>query len=106
MPAASFADIYAGVWDLWHSGWQHEALDLFEKAALFIPEMEAYGIAALKSLLCLRGVFTTYAVRVKDSAAPLDGSAKKTLRDLARFANPYFKCCPVASELKEEGFHD
>ena len=48
MPAASFADIYAGVWDLWHSGWQHEALDLFEKATLFIPEMEAYGIAALE----------------------------------------------------------
>ncbi len=106
MPAASFADILAGVWDVWHSGWQLEALDLFEKATLFIPEMEAYGIAAMKYLLYLRGVFTTYAVRVKDSAAPLDDSAKKTLRDLARFANPYFKCCAVASELNEEGLHD
>jgi len=106
MPAAAFADIYAGVWDVWHSGWRQEALDLFQKAMLFVPEVEAYGLASLKYLLCLRGVFTTYAVRAKDSAAPLDDSAKKTLRDLARFANPYFKCCAVASERNEEGSHD
>ncbi len=98
MPAASFADIYAGVWDIWHSGWQHQALDLFQKAMLFIPEVEAYGIPSLKYLLYLRGVFTNYAVRVKDSNAPLDDTAKKTLRDLARFANPYLKCCAVATE--------
>jgi len=106
MPAASFADLYAGVWDLWHAGWQQEALDLFEKVELFIPEVEAYGIAALKYLLCLRGVFTTYAVRVKESSAPLDDSAKMTLRNLARFANPYFKCCAVSLDPNEEGFHD
>jgi hypothetical protein len=106
MPAAPFADIYAGVWDLWHSGWQQEAVDLFQKATLLIPEMEAYGIAASKYLLCLRGIFTTYAVRGKDSSAPLDDSAKKTLRDLARFSNPYFKCCTVASELTEERSHE
>jgi len=103
MPAASLADIYAGVWDLWQSGRQHQALDLFQKATLLIPEMEAYGIAASKYLLYLRGVFTDYAVRVKDGAAPLDDSAKKTLRDLARFANPCFKCCPVAAERNEDG---
>jgi len=106
MPAASFGDIYASVWDLWQSGWHAEALDLFDKASLFIPEMEAYGIAALKYLLYLRGVFPTYEVREKDSRAPLDDSAKKTLREMARFANPYFKCCTVASELKEGGLHD
>jgi 4-hydroxy-tetrahydrodipicolinate synthase len=106
MPAASFADIYAGVWDLWHAGWQHEALDLFEKAMLFIPEVEAYGIPALKYLLYLRGVFPTYEARVKESSAPLDDSAKMTLRNLAKFANPYFKCCSVALDPNEEGFHD
>jgi 4-hydroxy-tetrahydrodipicolinate synthase len=106
MPGASFADIYAGVWDMWHSGWRHEAIDLFQKAMLFIPEVEAYGIASLKYLLCLRGVFTTYAVRGKEGSAPLDDSAKQTLRDLARFANPYFKCCAVAAERNEEGSHD
>jgi 4-hydroxy-tetrahydrodipicolinate synthase len=103
MPAACIADLYAGVWDLWHTGWQQEALDLFQKATLLIPEMEAYGIAASKYLLCLRGVFTNYAVRVKDGAAPLDDSAKKTLRELARFANPYFKCCPAAAERNGKG---
>ena len=73
---------------------------------LFIPEVEVYGLVALKYLLYLRGIFTTYAVREKDSAAQLDDSAKKTLRELARFANPYFKCCTVASERNEEGLHD
>jgi 4-hydroxy-tetrahydrodipicolinate synthase len=106
MPSAPFADLYAGAWDLWHSGWQQEALDLFEKATLFIPEMEGYGLAAAKYVLCLRGVFTTYAVREKGSSAPLDDSARKTLRDLARFANPSFKCCAAASDRNEEGFHD
>jgi 4-hydroxy-tetrahydrodipicolinate synthase len=106
MPAASFADIYAGVWDLWHSGWQHEALDLFQKAMLLIPEVDAYGIPALKYLLFLRGIFTSYAVRVKDGIAPLDDAAKMTLRNLARFANPYYKCCIVAPEPNEEGFHE
>ncbi len=106
MPAASFGDIYASAWDLWQSGWHAEALDLFDKASLFIPEVEAYGIAALKYLLYLRGVFPTYEVREKDSRAPLDDTAKKTLRVMAMFANPYFKCCTVASELKEGGLHD
>jgi 4-hydroxy-tetrahydrodipicolinate synthase len=106
MPSAAFADLYASAWDLWHAGWQKEAVDLFEKAVLFIPEMEAYGIAGSKYLFCLRGVFKNYAVRVKDSAAPLDASAKKSLRDLATFVNPYFKCCAVASELSEGAFHD
>ena len=106
MPAAPFADLYAAAWDVWHSGWHQEALDLFEKATLFIPELAAYGQAASKYLLCLRGVFTNYAVRVKDSRAPLDDSAKKTLHEMARFANPYFKCCTVASEPNEERLHD
>jgi len=106
MPAASFADIYAGVWDLWHSGWHREALDLFQKAMLVIPEAEAYGLASLKYLLCLRGVFSNDVVRVQDSAAPLDDSAKRTLRELANFASPYFKCCAVAPERGQEGFHD
>ncbi len=106
MPAASLADIYAGVWDAWHSGRRQEALELFQKAMLFIPEVEAYGVASLKYLLYLRGIFTTYVAREKDSSAPLDDSAKKTLRDLARFANPYFKCCAVASERNKEGLHD
>ena len=105
MPAASFADIYAAVWDLWHKGQHQEAMDLFGKALLFITEVEAYGIQSLKYLLYLRGVFATYAVRVKDSGAPLDESAKKTLRDIARFANPYFKCCPVGSALNKGESH-
>ena len=106
MPSAAFADLYAGAWDLWHAGWKNEAVDLFEKAVLFIPEMEAYGTAGVKYLFCLRGVFTNYAVRGKDGAAPLDASAKKSLRELATFVNPYFKCCAVASDQSEGGFHD
>ena len=40
MPAASFADIYASVWDLWQAGKRKEAMDLFGKALLLITEVK------------------------------------------------------------------
>jgi 4-hydroxy-tetrahydrodipicolinate synthase len=63
MPAASFADVYASVWDLWHAGKHKEAMDLFGKALLFITEVQVYGIESLKYILQLRGVFKTHTVR-------------------------------------------
>jgi 4-hydroxy-tetrahydrodipicolinate synthase len=106
MPSASFGDIYASVWDLWHAGRHAAALDLFDKATLLIPEVEAYGMAGLKYLLYLRGVFPTYEIRDKGGRAKLDDSAKHTLGEMARFVNPYFKCCTVTSDPKEGGSHD
>lgn len=91
MPAASFVDLYAAAWEQWHSGRHAEAADRFSKAMLFVPEVQAYGIAALKYVLQLRGVFPTYYVRAKDGKAELDESGKKTLREMLEFVKPWLK---------------
>jgi 4-hydroxy-tetrahydrodipicolinate synthase len=107
MPAASFADIYASVWDLWHAGKQKEAMDLFGKALLFVTEVQVYGIESLKYILHLRGIFKTYNVRrPKGSGAPsrkmlaagglerrshLDEKGRQILKEMVEFARPYFK---------------
>lgn len=76
MPAASFGDLYAQVWDLWQEGKRKESLDMFGKTSLLITELGVYsGIDTLKYILCLRGVFKTYGTR-KGSASGFAGAAK------------------------------
>jgi 4-hydroxy-tetrahydrodipicolinate synthase len=98
MPAAAFADLYAAAWELWHEGKKKEAMDVFAKAALFITEIGAYGLEALKYLLCLRGVFTTYRTRERPAsggsggrAARLDETGKQVLRDMLDYVKPYLR---------------
>ncbi len=91
MPAASFADLYAAVWDDWRQGSRKDAMDRFGKALLLITEVEAYGIQSLKYILHLRGVFPGYGARVKDARAPLDESGKRTLREMLEFVKPWLK---------------
>jgi len=91
MPAASFVDIYASVWNLWQAGKQAQAMDLFGKALLFISEIQVYGIQSLKYILYLRGVFPSYSVRIKDARAPLDEAGRRMLRQMLDFAKPYLK---------------
>lgn len=91
MPAAAFADLYVPVWELWQKGRHDEAMDLFGKALLFIPEVQAYGLQSLKYLLYLRGVFPAYGVRAKDAAVPLDESGKRALREMLQFVKPWLK---------------
>ena len=91
MPASAFVDIYASVWDLWQAGKRAEAMDRFGKALLFITEVQAYGLASVKYILHLRGVFPNWAVRGKDGRAPLDEPAKQMLREILEFAKPYLK---------------
>jgi len=91
MPAASFVDLYAAAWDLWHDGKRAEAADRFSKALLFVPEVQVYGIAALKYLLHLRGVFPRYSVRGKDARVELDEAGKKTLREMLEFVKPWLR---------------
>ena len=111
MPAASFADIYASTWDLWHAGKEKEAVEMFGKAALLINEIIAYD-EGMKYILYLRGVFKTYQLRdrrpsvVKPSATPtatmsaagrmgnrtpLDDTAKHVLRKILDLMNPYLR---------------
>ncbi|MFN7996582.1 MAG: dihydrodipicolinate synthase family protein [Bryobacteraceae bacterium] len=91
MPAAPFVDLYAQAWDLWLKGSHNEAMEIFAKALLFIPEAQAYGIQGLKYLLHLRGVFPAYGVRVKDALAPLDESGKRTLSGMLAFVKPWLR---------------
>jgi len=84
MPASPFADLYATTWDLWHAGKQREALDVFGKAAILINEVEAYGLASMKYILCLRGVFKTYRTREPVSSSSVDALDEATKADLRR----------------------
>lgn len=63
MPAAGPADLYTKAFALWEKGKQREAALAFARAAVFVPEFEQYGIAGLKYLLELRGVFKNHVVR-------------------------------------------
>lgn len=101
MPAASFADIYASVWNLWQSGKQKEAMDLFGKALLFITEVQVYGIESLKYILQLRGVFTTHHVRRASGEPPaasglqtrahLDDEGRQVLQKMLEYVRPWLR---------------
>jgi 4-hydroxy-tetrahydrodipicolinate synthase len=91
MPSASFADLYAQAWDLWHAGRNREAVDLFSKAIVFVPEAQVYGIQALKYILYLRGVFPRFDVRIRDAKAPFDESAQRALREMYESLKPSLK---------------
>ena len=107
MPAASFADIYAAAWDLWHDGKKREAVETFGNAALLIHEVSTYD-EGMKYILCLRGVFKTYRLRgqatpaaapsaavlasgAMGTRAPLDDTAKQVLREILDLMKPYLR---------------
>ncbi len=91
MPAASFVDLYAQAWDAWQAGDRRRAIDYCSKAILFVPEVQVYGIQALKYILHLRGVFPAYGVRGKDARAPLDDAGKQTLQQMLDYLKPNLK---------------
>jgi 4-hydroxy-tetrahydrodipicolinate synthase len=107
MPAASFADLYAQTWDLWHEGKHNEALAMHGRTLLIITEVVSHGPEAMKYILYLRGVFKTYGVRRPQatgfsSAAKLvarsdqtgthlDDEGKQALRDTLDYLKPYLK---------------
>jgi dihydrodipicolinate synthase/N-acetylneuraminate lyase len=101
MPAASFADLYAIAWDLWHEGKQKESMEMFGRVSMLISEVSVYGIESLKYILELRGVFKTHHTREKtDNAqsAPsiglggrLDESGKDVIRQMMNHVKPWLK---------------
>lgn len=110
MPAASFADLYASAWDLWHDGKKREAIETFGNAALLIHEVSTYD-EGMKYILYLRGVFKTYQLRGRGTRAapaatpsaaalasgvmgnrtPLDDTAKQVLREILALMKPYLR---------------
>ncbi len=107
MPACSFADIYAIAWDQWHAGKRSDAMNTFGKALLLITEVQVYGIASLKYILELRGVFKNHNVRAPMAAgnassamlaagglqerAQLDSKGREVLAELVEHVRPYFR---------------
>jgi dihydrodipicolinate synthase/N-acetylneuraminate lyase len=107
MPAASFADIYASAWDLWHEGKRREAVEMYGNAAILINEVSTYD-QGMKYILYLRGVFKTYNLRTSPPASgvssttipsggalrngtPLDETGKQVLRELLDLMKPYLR---------------
>ena len=88
MPAASWVDLYVRVWDLWHAGHRHEAIDMFSKALLLITRASAHGLPALSYVLHLRGIFPNWKVRNPDARA-LDDHARENLERTLEFVKPY-----------------
>jgi 4-hydroxy-tetrahydrodipicolinate synthase len=88
MPAAGFADLYQRVWDLWHAGDRKQATDLFGKTLLLVTQVSAYGIASLKYVLELRGVFRNSICR-SETQNLLDDPGKRALKETFDFLQPY-----------------
>ena len=101
MPAASFADLYATAWDMWHEGKQKEAMEMFGRVSMLITEVSVYGIESLKYILELRGVFKTHHTREKTNnaqSAPsiglggrLDEPGKEVIRQMMNYVKPWLK---------------
>jgi 4-hydroxy-tetrahydrodipicolinate synthase len=91
MPAASFADLYAATWDLWHTGHHQEAMEMHGKTLLILTEVDINGFEALKYILFLRGIFKTYRVRKPAGAEadhPLSEDGKRSIRDMLDYLTP------------------
>jgi dihydrodipicolinate synthase/N-acetylneuraminate lyase len=107
MPAASFADLYAQTWDLWHEGKREEAMAMHGRTLLLLTETVSHGFEAMKYVLYLRGVFKTYGVRQRrgstlslaanpdannDTAeTQLDDEGKQSLRETLDYLKPYLR---------------
>jgi 4-hydroxy-tetrahydrodipicolinate synthase len=94
MPAASFADLYASVWNSWQEGKRKEAMEMFGRVSMLISEISVYGIESLKYILQLRGVFQTYQTREKHTngqGGRLDEKGKETIRQMLDEVKPWLK---------------
>jgi 4-hydroxy-tetrahydrodipicolinate synthase len=89
MPAASFADLYASTWDLWHAGDRKAAMDIFSQASMLIHEVGPYGLEGLKYILELRGVFKTHHTR--SGKGRLDEDGKQTIRAMLEYVKPHLR---------------
>jgi 4-hydroxy-tetrahydrodipicolinate synthase len=107
MPAASFADLYAQTWDLWHEDKRDQALAMQSRTLLILTEMLSHGPESMKYILYLRGVFKTYGIRKGQAASfssaaklatgndgtemHLDEEGKQALRETLDYLKPYLR---------------
>lgn len=94
MPAASFADLYASVWDQWQAGKRKEAMEMFGRTLLLVTEVQVYGVESLKYVLELRGVFRNHKGRTQaglESRGRLDDAGRAVLREMVDYLRPWFR---------------
>jgi dihydrodipicolinate synthase/N-acetylneuraminate lyase len=85
MPAASFPDLYQKAWNQWTAGNKEQAMQTFSLAAMLVHQVSAYGLASLKYILHLRGVFPNWKVRGGDSSH-FDDLARESISKTWAFA--------------------
>ena len=107
MPAASFADLYAQTWDLWHHDKRDEAMAMQGRTLLILTEMVGHGPECMKYILYLRGVFKTYGIRKQPAAGSslptqlatggdgtemhLDQEGKQAIQQTLDYLKPYLR---------------
>jgi dihydrodipicolinate synthase/N-acetylneuraminate lyase len=78
------------VWDFWRAGKRKEATDLFSKTLLLITQVSTFGIASLKYILELRGVFENSLCRSENQTL-LDDEARRSIKETFEFVRPYLR---------------
>jgi 4-hydroxy-tetrahydrodipicolinate synthase len=91
MPAASFADLYASVWDLWQEGKHKEAMEMFGRVSMLINEISVYGIESLKYILQFWHFEPTGPARGLTFRGHLDEKARETIRQMLDAVKPWLK---------------
>lgn len=96
MPGSTLPDLYASAWDLFHAGKRAEAAQMCMRTTWFLPVYETYGMAGLKYIMMLRGVFTTYLSRggrpnAPKGGTPLDDEAKRNIKEMLAQLEPWLR---------------
>ena len=96
MPASTLPDLYAAAWDFFHAGKRAEAAQMCMCTTWFLPVYEAYGMAGMKHIMMLRGVFKTNLSRggqpnAPKNGTPLDAEAKRNIREMLDQLRPWLK---------------
>ncbi|TAM81662.1 MAG: dihydrodipicolinate synthase family protein [Acidobacteria bacterium] len=102
MPACSFIDINAQIYDLGAVGKAKEAYELFAKLLPMINLEHTYGMVFAKSVLVRRGVFKTARMR-HSTGLKLDHYDEKELDFWWRRLQPYFRAyrrCTLQADLR------
>jgi 4-hydroxy-tetrahydrodipicolinate synthase len=91
MPAVSFADLYVQLWDYWQAGKREQAMEDLARISLLVNQVSAYGLASLKYILHLRGVFPNWKCRGKEEDSHFDAEARRSLKETYQFAHKLMK---------------
>jgi 4-hydroxy-tetrahydrodipicolinate synthase len=96
MPASTFPELYAAAWNLFHAGKRAESAGMCMRTTWFLPVYETYGMAGMKYIMVLRGVFKTYLSRggkpsQPANGTPLDDEAKRNVNAMVEQLKPWLK---------------